>query len=53
MNYLVVVDGVVVLEGRNLESLVREAVWLGYSDGYVTNQDGGRDDVATLIERLR
>lgn len=49
--YLVIVDGSVLLEDNDLESAVRQAMDLGYVDGYVTNQDGGRADLADLVEK--
>lgn len=38
----------VVAEGDDLKETVRRAVDLGYVDGYVTNQDGGRAEIADI-----
>jgi hypothetical protein len=49
--YLVVADETdsVVAEGNTLAEAVQQAAELGYTEGYVTNQDGGRGDLAELI----
>ena len=53
IRYLVVAEETdsVVAEGSDLRSVVTEAFELGYSEGYVTNQDGGTGDLAELVER--
>ena len=52
--YLVVADETdsVVAEGPDLRVVVTQAAEQGYVEGYVTNQDGGRGDLAELVERF-
>lgn len=51
MRYLVVAEltDSVVAQGRTVEEAVTAAARLGYDEGYVTNQDGGRGDLWELI----
>lgn len=53
--YLAVVDidgdPVVVAESYDLAELVRQVTDQGYTEGYVTNQDGGREDLSELAKR--
>lgn len=53
MTYLVMASdtGSVVAQGSNLQDVVAEALELGYTQGYVTDQDGGYGDLFTLAEK--
>lgn len=42
----------VVASGTNLEDLASEVHRLGYKNGYITNQDGGRSSFTDLFERF-
>lgn len=49
--YVYVEDGHAIEEGDDLGELVRQVVDQGYSEGYITNQDGGRQGLADLMDR--